>query len=173
MDNISRENTSYLPVAGLIAGVLALVLSIVALAKVSSASKAIAAQGDTLGQRIDAVETSARTATATATQANGGVSKLTADTNTALGQVASAIGDIRADMLKLQEAAKPKAAAGAKSSGPVVAGPGEYVIKTGDNSGTKIAKENGVSLTDLMAVNPDVDWKKLKIGQKLKLPQKK
>ena len=31
----------------------------------------------------------------------------------------------------------------------------------------------GCSLHDLMAVNPDVDWKHLKVGQKLKLPEKK
>lgn len=39
MDTISRENNSYLPVAGVIVGVLALVLSGVALAKISSAKK--------------------------------------------------------------------------------------------------------------------------------------
>ena len=35
------------------------------------------------------------------------------------------------------------------------------------------AKTAGVSLADLQAVNPGVDWTKLKVGQKLKLPAKK
>jgi LysM repeat protein len=56
-------------------------------------------------------------------------------------------------------------------SGPAVAGPGEYVVKAGDG-GAKIAKASGVSLSDLQAVNPGVDWTKLKVGQKVKLPKK-
>ena len=61
---------------------------------------------------------------------------------------------------------------GKKGGGPVVAGPGEYVVKAGDG-GAKIAKANGVSLSDLQAVNPGVEWTKLKPGQKVKLPAKK
>ena len=37
----------------------------------------------------------------------------------------------------------------------------------------KIARDHGVSLPDLMAVNPGVNWSKLKVGDKLKLPQKR
>ena len=36
----------------------------------------------------------------------------------------------------------------------------------------KIANANGVSLGDLQAVNPGVNWNGLKPGQKLKLPKK-
>jgi LysM repeat protein len=57
------------------------------------------------------------------------------------------------------------------SAGPVVAGPGEYVVKAGD-SGAKIARANGCSLTDLQKVNPNVNWTKLKPGDKIKLPAK-
>ena len=39
-----------------------------------------------------------------------------------------------------------------------------YAIKPGD-TGAKIARDNHVTLTDLVALNPDVDWKKLKAGQ--------
>ena len=45
------------------------------------------------------------------------------------------------------------------------------VVKPGD-SGMKIANANGVSLGDLQAVNPGVNWNGLKPGQKLKLPKK-
>jgi LysM repeat protein len=75
---------------------------------------------------------------------------------------------------KLEEAAKkpaPAAAAAKKGSEPAVAGPGEYVVKAGD-SGMKIATANGVSIADLQAVNPGVNWNRITPGQKLKLPKK-
>lgn len=53
-----------------------------------------------------------------------------------------------------------------------VAGPGEYVVKSGDNF-SKIARSSGVSVSALEAVNPGVSSKNLKVGQKLKLPEKK
>jgi len=53
----------------------------------------------------------------------------------------------------------------------LVAGKDEYVVKGGD-TGTKIATATGFSVKQLEAVNPGVDWTKLKVGQKLKLPQK-
>jgi LysM repeat protein len=52
-----------------------------------------------------------------------------------------------------------------------VAGPGEYVVKSGD-TGVKIARANSVAIGDLQAVNPGVNWNSLKVGQKVKLPQK-
>jgi LysM repeat protein len=84
---------------------------------------------------------------------------------------------VKGEVTKIQEAAtKPKAAApgakGAAAKGPAVAGPDEYVVKAGDG-GAKIAKANGVTLADLQAVNPGVNWTKLKVGEKIKLPAKK
>ena len=55
---------------------------------------------------------------------------------------------------------------------PAMAGPEEYEVKAGDG-GAKIAKANKVSLADLQAVNPDVNWMELEVGQKVKLPAKK
>jgi LysM repeat protein len=52
-----------------------------------------------------------------------------------------------------------------------VAGPDEYIIKSGD-TGAKIARERGVSLADLQTVNPGVNWTRLAVGQKIKLPKK-
>ena len=60
MDSITRENNSYLPVFGVIAGVLALVLSGVALAKISSAKKEMAEKVDPLVQKIEDAEGQAR-----------------------------------------------------------------------------------------------------------------
>jgi LysM repeat protein len=52
------------------------------------------------------------------------------------------------------------------------ASPAEYVIKIGD-SGTKIARNLGVTIADLQAANPTVDWGKVTVGQKLNVPVKK
>lgn len=172
MDTISRENNSYLPVAGVIVGVLALVLSGVALAKISSAKKEITAQVEPLSLKIDEAEGQARNAAATADRASGSVNKLASDTQAAFTQVAQELGNIRGEITKVQEAKVTKTAPGKTPAGPVVAGPDEYVIKSGDTF-AKIARAQGVSLADVQAVNPGVDASKLKVGQKIKLPAKK
>ena len=175
MDTISRDNnTSYLPVAGMIAGLLALVLSAVALVKVSSANKTLAVHEEKVA-KVDNIETTANTAAASADRALKNVSDLQDQTQKAVTQLGNMIGDTNGKLAKLEETArKPVAAPGAKAKGaPAVAGPDEYIVKAGDTSGTKIARENGVSIEDLKAVNPTVNWSKLAIGQKLKLPAKK
>ncbi|MDF3059370.1 MAG: Peptidoglycan-binding LysM [Rariglobus sp.] len=176
MDTISRENNSYLPVAGIIVGVLALVLSGVALAKVSSAKKEISAvstQVEPLSAKVDEVEGLARNATAAADRASGVANKLAGETNAAFSEVAQQLGNIRGEITKVQEArVAPKAANGKTAAGPVVAGPDEYIIKSGDTF-AKIARAQGATLADIQAVNPGVDASKLKVGQKIKLPAKK
>ena len=171
MDTISRENNSYLPVAGVLVGVLAIVLSVVALAKISSAKKEISAQVEPITLRIDEAEGQARNAAASADKASSGINKLASDTQAAFTQVAQELGNIRGEIVKVQEArVAPKAAA--KSTGPVTAGPDEYIIKSGDTF-AKIARAQGASLADVQTVNPGVDASKLKVGQKIKLPAKR
>jgi LysM repeat protein len=172
MDTISRENNSYLPIAGVLVGVLALVLSGVALAKISSAKKEISAQVEPLSLRIDEAEAQSRNAASSADKAASGINKLASDTQSAFTQVAQELGNIRGEITKVQEAKVVPAKGGTKSAGPVTAGPDEYVVKGGD-TGYKIATANGVSVADLQAVNPGVSWTALKVGQKIKLPAKK
>lgn len=173
MDTISRENNSYLPVAGVIVGVLALVLSGVALAKISSAKKDLMVEIAGQTSKIDEAEGQARNAAATADKASGSINKLASDTQSAFTQVAQELGNIRGEITKVQEAKVAPKAAGAKAAaGPVVAGPDEYVIKAGDTF-AKIARAQGVALADVQSVNPGVDSSKLKVGQKIKLPAKK
>ncbi len=50
----------------------------------------------------------------------------------------------------------------------VVAGEGELVIKPGDTA-ARIASNAGLTLADLAKLNPDVQWSKLKIGQKIRV----
>lgn len=171
MDTISRDNnTSYLPVAGVIVGLVALVLSAVALVKVSSANKTLAAHEEKVS-KIDNIESTANTAAGTADKAAKNIDSLVQQTQTAVNRLGEMINDATARVTKIEESAKRPAAVAGKSSGPVVAGPGEYVVKTGDTF-AKIARAQGVSPGDLAAVNPGVDSSKLKIGQKLKLPKK-
>ena len=59
---------------------------------------------------------------------------------------------------------------GATPSGTTTPTTGEtYVVKAGD-TGASIAQQLGTRLVNLALVNPGVDWTKLKIGQKLNLP---
>ena len=183
MDTISRENNSYLPVAAVIVGVLALVLSGVALAKISSA-KAEISKIEPLVLKVDEIEGVARNANTAATaaadranNASSGIASLQRSTQEAFTQVAQELGNVRGEVTKIQESrtARPGAAGKTAAGGPAapaVAGPDEYVIKSGDTF-AKIARANGTTLADVQAVNPGVDASKLKVGQKIKLPAKK
>ena len=176
MDTISRENNSILPIAGVLVGVLALVIAGVALAKLSTANREIAGLKESM-TRMDSLEGEVRSATTSAEQARGaaesanrGIASLQNSIQGALDSVGAELGKMRADIQAVQA---PRAAAtkGGAAKGPVVAGEGEYVIQKGDY-GSKIAKNHGVSLADLQAVNPGVDLSKVQIGQKIKLPKK-
>ncbi len=182
MDTISRESSpSYLPIAGLIAGILGVILGGIGLANAAKANKAAAAADAKVTEqvaRIDAVESTANGANSTAERASGNIASLQRSTQDAFTAVAGEMGKINGELAKLQEAASKKAGAATKDgkatkdAGPVTAGPDEYVVKSGD-TGMKIAAANGVSIGDLQAVNPSVNWKALKVGQKVKLPAKK
>lgn len=168
MDTISREsNSSYLPVAGVLVGVVALILGAVALVKVSSLGKKVP---EDLPDRLASIETDSRNAAASADKAGKDVVSLTRSTQSAFDSIGPEIGGMKASIAKLEEAAKaravaPKAAKGGEAA--AVAGPGEYVVKPGD-TGTKISKATGASLADLEAANPGIDWRRLRVGQKIK-----
>jgi LysM repeat protein len=175
MDTISREsNSSYLPVAGVLVGVVALILGIAALAKVSSLGKKVP---DDLQDRLTSVETDARNASAAADKATKGVDSLQRSSQAAFDSIGPEIGGLKDSVKKLEDAQKAHATARqAKADGATAkkgegsaaaAGPGEYVVKAGD-TGSKIARETGVSLSELEAANPGIDWKKLKVGQSIK-----
>jgi LysM repeat protein len=170
MDTISsRENSNILPVAGVIIGVIALLLSIIAFVKVNSANTKIAAHEE----KLTALDTQVSTASASAEQAKTDIRKLTSQTQDAVTQLSGMIGETNGRVTKIEEAqkARPAASAKGKSGEPAVAGPGEYIVKKGD-TGASIARANGVSLADLQSVNSGTNWSKLAVGQKLKLPKK-
>jgi len=172
MDTISRENNSMLPVAGVVVGVLSLLIGGYALVKVSSLQKQVATHEEKVS-KIDGIESTVNSASAAADKAARDITSLNRSTQDAFNTVAASLGTIQASVTKLEESQKKPAAAAAKGSKePAVAGPGEYIVKGGD-TGAKIARAQGVTLADLISVNPGVDWTKLKVGQKVKLPQKK
>ncbi len=168
MDTISREsNSSYLPIAGVLVGVLALIIAAAALFKANSVGKKVP---DQLGERLSSVESSASAAASSADTAKANIQKLQSSVQGAFDQIGPEIANIKTSITNLENAAKARAAApkaGAKAGEPVVAGPGEYVVKPGD-TGMKISKATGVSLADLEAANPGIDWKRLRVGQKIK-----
>jgi LysM repeat protein len=172
MDTISRENNSMLPVGGIIVGVIGLLLGGYSAISLSKVNKTLADHQLKI-DKVDAVEAQASAASATADKAKNDIAALQRSTQTAFDTVGPALAALREDITKIQEAAKKPVVAGKKggSGEPVVAGPGEYVVKAGD-SGAKIARAQGFSLGDLQAVNPGVNWTKLKPGDKLKLPKK-
>lgn len=169
MDTISRENNSLLPVAGVIVGVLGFLVGGYAAIKASSLQKTVAAQEEKIS-RVDSLESQVSSATAASDKVARDINSLNRSTQEAFNTVAASLGNIQASITKLEDSQKRPAAA-AKSSGPVVAGPDEYVIKGGD-TGAKIARAQGIALADLMAVNPNLDWNHLRVGQKIKLPKK-
>jgi LysM repeat protein len=171
MDTISREsNSSYLPVAGVLVGGLALILGIVALVKVGSLSKRVP---EDLQDKLTSLDSDTRNAAAAADKASKGVDSLQRSTQAAFDQIGPEVVTLKDSVKKLEDSAKAHAAARAAHAGAAgggdaaAAGPGEYVVKPGD-TGTKIAHETGVSISQLESLNAGIDWKHLKVGQKLK-----
>ena len=173
MDTISRENNSMLPVAGVIVGVLALLVGGYAAIKASSLQKTVVTHEEKIA-KIDTIESQAGSASASADKAARDIVSLNRSTQEAFNTVASSLGNIQASITKMEESQKKPAAAAAAGKAPhepAVAGPGEYVIKAGDTF-AKISRAQSVSLGDLQSVNSGVDSSKLKVGQKIKLPRK-
>lgn len=176
MDTISRENNSMLPVGAIIVGVIGLLLGGYAVISLSKVNKSIAEHDEKL-KTVASIETAANTAAVAADKAAKDVQGLTRSTQEAINQIAGELGNQRGAITKLEEkASKAVAAKEAKKAGggaaSTVAGPDEYIVKAGDGGG-KIAKAAGFTTKEIEAVNPGLDWTKLKPGQKLKLPAKK
>jgi len=172
MDTISRENNSMLPVGGIIVGVIGLLLGGYSAIKLSSVNRTLAAHEEKMA-RFDTLESQVSTASAASEKATRDLGALTRSTQDAFNQVGAELGNLRGSITKLEESAKtaPVRAPAQGGGAPAVAGPDEYIVKSGD-TGAKIARAQGVTLADLLAVNPDVNWNRLGVGQKIKLPKK-
>jgi LysM repeat protein len=176
MDTLSRDSNgsgSILPLVGVIAGGLALVLSITALFKLSTLQKAVAAHDAEIA-KIATLESDVR---ATATKADADVKSLRSGIQTTFDQVGAEIGTINAKITKIEEAQKARAAAPAGKGGAAAAptgvlnADGTYTIGSGDTL-AKVARKFAVKLDAIEAENPGLDPAKLKVGQKIRIPRK-
>ena len=171
MDTISRENNSMLPVAGVIVGVLALIVGGYGAIKASSLQKTVAAHQEKV-DKVDGLESQLGSVSAASDKATKDIGSLSRTTQEAFNTVAADLANIHASLVKLEEAQKkPVSAKGAR--GEVVAGPGEYIIKAGDTFAKVGRAHGGFSGSEVASVNPGIDPSKLHIGQKIKLPAKK
>ena len=176
MDTLSRDSNnsgSILPLVGVIAGGLALVLAIVALVKLSTLQKTVTAQGDEVA-KIATVENEVRAAAA---KSETDMKGLRDGIQNALNSVGTEIGAMRAQITKIEEAQKARAVApaGKGGAGGVVTGTvdanGNYAVAPGDTL-SKIAKKFATKIDAIEAENPGLDPTKLKVGQKIKIPKK-
>jgi len=183
MDTLSRDSNnsgSILPIAGVIVGGLALVLSIVALVKLSSLQKNVAAQNDQIA-KIESIESEARSASTAASKASSDLTALRNGIQAPFDQIGTAIGEIKARVTAVEEAQKARAAAPAAKAGkagaaaaPVtgtVDGTGHYSVAPGDTL-SKIAKKFNTRVDAIEAENPGLNPTRLGVGQKIKIPGK-
>ncbi|HTL68488.1 MAG TPA: LysM domain-containing protein [Lacunisphaera sp.] len=177
MDTLSRDSNSsgsVLPLVGVIAGALALVLSATALFKLSTLQKTVVAHEDAITNKIPSLENSVNAAAA---KSESDIKGLRSGIQSALDQVGGEIGTINAKIAKLEEAAKKPAPAAAGKGGAagVVTGTvdanGNYTVAPGDTL-SKIAKKFATRIDAIEAENPGIDAAHLKVGQKVKVPKK-
>jgi len=177
MDTLSRDSNSsgsVLPLVGVIAGALGLILSVVALVKLSSIKKEIDLLNQDLTAKISTIEGDVRNATAANEKSN---TALREGVQNALNQVAEQIGVLRGQVTKIEEAqkAKPVAAAGAKGAAAAPTGvlnaDGTYTVASGDTI-SKIARKFAVKPDAIEAENPGLDPTKIKVGSKIRIPKK-
>lgn len=177
MDTLSRDSnssSSVLPLVGVIAGALGLILAIVALVKLSTLQKTVTTQGDEVA-KIATVEGDLRAATA---KSETDLRGLREGVQNALRDIGTALGERDAKIAKLEEAMKARPAPAAAAGGKAAAAPtgvlnadGTYTIAAGDNL-SKIARKFNVKLDAIEAENPGLDPRGLKIGQKIRIPRK-
>jgi LysM repeat protein len=175
MDTLSRDSSSssnsFVPMAGLFAGALALILAIVALVKLSTLQKAVAGHDEKVA-KIDTVENELRS---TAAKTDTDIKNLRDGVQSALNQVGTEIGGIKAQITKLEEAAKKPAPAAAGKGGAVATGTvdasGNYTVASGDTL-AKIARKFGLRVDAIEAENPGLDPARLRVGQKIKIPRR-
>jgi LysM repeat protein len=179
MDTLSRDSNSsgsVLPLVGVIAGALGLILSVVALVKLSSIKKEVDSLNAEIPPKIATLEGDVRTAAA---KSESDLKGLQAGVQNALTQVGEQMGVINGKIAKIEEAqkAKPAPAAGKAGAGAAAAptgvlnADGTYTIATGDTI-SKVARKFAVKVDAIEAENPGLDPARLKVGQKIHIPKK-
>jgi len=164
-----------MPLAGVILGVIALLLGIFTMVKANKIEKTVTAQGDEIA-KISSIENEVRAAAA---KSETDLKNLREGVQATFNQVGTEIGTMRASLTKIEEDLKKRAAPAVKGgkagAGPVATGvrnaDGTYTVAAGDTL-SKIARKFGTSVDSLQAENPGLDSKNLKVGQKVRLPSR-
>ena len=177
MDTLSRDSNSsgsILPLVGVIAGALGLILSIVALVKLSTLQKTVAEHSAEL-PKIATLEGDMRTATSKNENDNRALRE---GVQNALNQLGDQIVALRGQVTKIEEAQKARPVAAAPGKNGAAAAPtgvlnsdGTYTIAAGDTF-AKIARKFSVKGDAIEAENPGINPAHLKVGQKIKIPKK-
>ena len=176
MDTLSRDSNSsgagILPVAGLIAAVLALILAVVGLVQLNKLKATVAEQSDSIA-RIGTIENDMRAATS---KTENDLRNLRDGVQNALNQVGQEMVSLRGQVTKVEESMKKPAPAPAAKGGAAAPAPtgvrnpdGTYTVAAGDTL-QKIATKFGVRVDAILAENPGVEPRSLKVGQKIRLP---
>ncbi|MDQ5981013.1 MAG: hypothetical protein QG602_3991 [Verrucomicrobiota bacterium] len=177
MDTLSRDSSSsnsVLPLVGVIAGALGLILAIVALVKLSTVQKMVTAHEAEMPKiaRIETIEGDLRAATA---KTENDLRGLREGVQNALTQVGEQMGVMRGQITKIEEAQKARSAAPAGKAGAAPTGvlnaDGTYTVGSGDTF-AKIARKFAVKMDAIEAENPGLDPTKLRVGQKIRIPRK-
>lgn len=155
---------------GVVVGVIALIIGGYAAVSLNKVKATLAAQADKVA-RIDDIASQVSSAASASDKATRDIQTLQNSTQAAVNQLGTELATIDEKIKHMEETHVAHAAKGGHGA-PAVAGPGEYIVKPGD-TGAKIARANGCSIADLTSVNPGVSWTHLKVGDKLKLPDKK
>ena len=170
MDTISRENNSLLPLGGVIIGAVALIIGGYAAISLSKVNRTLAQQADKVA-KIDDIASQVASASAASDKAARDITTLQNSTQAAVNQLGTELATLDEKLKHIEESHVAKVGKGPKGE-PAVAGPGEYIVKAGD-TGAKIARANGCSLSDLTSENPGISWTHLTVGEKITLPEKK
>ena len=157
-----------MPIVGVVVGVIALLVAIADYVKISKAEKIIAAHSEEI-PKIATLENDVRAAS---TKSETDMKNLRDGVQNALNQVGTEIGAMRAQVSKMEEAQKARAAAPGKA-GTAPTGvrnaDGTYTIASGDTV-AKVAKKFGMKIDAIMAENPGLEPSRLRVGQKIRLP---
>jgi LysM repeat protein len=173
MDTLSRDSSSgsssIMPLAGVILGVIALLLGIFTMVKANKIEKTVTAHGDEIA-KIATLENEVR---ASSTKTEADLKNLRDGIQNALNQVGTEIGALRTQLTKVEESMKkpaPAAKGGAAAAATGVRNAdGTYTVAAGDTP-SKIARKFGTSVDSILAENPGLEPSRLRVGQKIRLP---
>ena len=101
-----------------------------------------------------------------------GVGKVLRENRTLIEENRKAIQTLSENFTKVRVPQSSQTTSERSSQTPDVPEGNVYVIKSGDNF-SKIAKMYGISVSAIQEANPNVDSSRLRIGQKINIPQPK